>query len=626
MRQTGGALLFANDLVHLDPSWINLLLRELLDHRLTEVEQMEQWRRDMKNYCRNSKLHYDEQLNTHRSFLISGRLSKDYLRFLWRDVPGLDEMVFGRMVDALSTYGAMFPCGPNGEETTEFVVPARLPCTVADDTLDKLKEAISGGIRIRFTFRIWGNYVPPGIIAQFVGWFYRDNNIIFRACWSKGASFVMGGREHLICLHEPTDTSPKTRIEITVAGEDQATLWDAALDAKKTLAQLLHHRFKGLQFEVQRQPNTMKGVDAWLDTLDGLQEHLQSWMMKNLEKVLDMMMPASQPPVTSLAESESALLNRIDANLVRRLHELRLDMERDAHQRLQTQFNELRLNVERDAHQRLQTKLDALSSSIGAKIDGSKTDGLGDSATAMLRNVALNVACLRWPAPRLACLLPAHQGVLSENDRSYQSWNARLQGWFQSGKVVRKGMFRRDLRLFLLCAYDMSLVYCGPGGQGYKVKELLDWVKKAKPVAKVGLVLGSIALKVCTGLAVPPEIDSAFGEAFGGVVSKIVQEGVCTVAEEEKSTVESFSDGDDTEQQRELEHARKINPLPVDGFVYEQLADTVRGFERARYKTKKGHPAFHSFSRKMQLVDRGGHGVEWAWVRCGNVEAFVGGT
>ncbi|CAM9140785.1 unnamed protein product, partial [Sphacelaria rigidula] len=51
MRQMGGTLLFACDLVHLDPSWINLLLRELLDHRLAEVEQTEQWQSDVDEYC-----------------------------------------------------------------------------------------------------------------------------------------------------------------------------------------------------------------------------------------------------------------------------------------------------------------------------------------------------------------------------------------------------------------------------------------------------------------------------------------------------------------------------------------------------------------------------------------------
>ncbi|CAM9664146.1 unnamed protein product [Sphacelaria rigidula] len=605
MRQMGGTLLFACDLVHLDPSWINLLLRELLDHRLAVVEQMEEWQSDVDKYCRGDDVRFNELVVTHRRFLETGGLSEYYLNFLWRDVPGLDETARGRITETMSSYGAMFPCGPKGE----FVVPARLPSTVADGTLSELEKKMSTAVSRQFTFQLRAKYIPPGIIAQFVGWFCRGNDIVFRACWNKGASFTMEAMEHLICLHEPTDTLP-TRIEIAVAGEDKM-VWDAAKRAKEELEKLLHDQYRGLRFFPPRSSNIKEGKDAWQDTLDGLEEHRQSKIYQNLETVLDKMMPAWQPPDTSLQESESVLLNRIDAVLEQRLHELRRDVERDANQRLQ----------------RLQTKLDALSNSMGARINRLKTDGLGDSSTVMLRNVAFDIACLRWPVPRLACLLPAHEGVLLESDRSYQSWNARLQSWFQNGRVVSKGMFHRDLRLFLLCAHDRSLVDCGPGGQGYEVKELLDWVRKTKPVAKVGLVLGSIALKACTGLAFPAEIDSAFGETLGGVVSEIVKEGVGTGVEEAKSkALESLSGGDDPKQLSQLESARKVNPLPVDGFVYEQLTDTIRGFERAGNKTKKGAPAFHSFRREMLLVDRGGRGAEWAWVRRENVKAFGGDT
>lgn len=67
-----------------------------------------------------------------------------------------------------------------------------------------------------------------------------------------------------------------------------------------------------------------------------------------------------------------------------------------------------------------------------------------------------------------------------------------------------------------------------------------------------------------------------------------------------------------------------MNLLPADGFVYEQLRDAIKGFELAGYKTKKGDAVLHSFGTGMQLVDRGGCGVEWCWVRRENVDAFVG--
>lgn len=55
--------------------------------------------------------------------------------------------------------------------------------------------------------------------------------------------------------------------------------------------------------------------------------------------------------------------------------------------------------------------------------------------------------------------------------------------------------------------------------------ELLAWAKKAKPAAKVGLAVVSIALKVCTGLAIPRvDFDAAFGATSGDVVAGVVEE------------------------------------------------------------------------------------------------------
>ncbi|CAN0216321.1 unnamed protein product, partial [Ectocarpus fasciculatus] len=108
-----------------------------------------------------------------------------------------------------------------------------------------------------------------------------------------------------------------------------------------------------------------------------------------------------------------------------------------------------------------------------------------------------------WPIPRLVCVLPAPESgakPLQEKDRSFEEWSATLWNWCLGGKKKGKGLATRKLRLFFLCPYDRSLAECGPGGQGYEVTELLEWAKKAKPFAKVGLSLASIALRVCTGL------------------------------------------------------------------------------------------------------------------------------
>lgn len=60
-----------------------------------------------------------------------------------------------------------------------------------------------------------------------------------------------------------------------------------------------------------------------------------------------------------------------------------------------------------------------------------------------------------------------------------------------------------------------------------QVKELLDWAKKAKPVAKVGLALASTAVKVCAGLRIPTaDFEATLGRKAGGALSDFVKEAL----------------------------------------------------------------------------------------------------
>lgn len=120
--------------------------------------------------------------------------------------------------------------------------------------------------------------------------------------------------------------------------------------------------------------------------------------------------------------------------------------------------------------------------------------------TSIIRNMAGNVNLLHWPIPRLACVLPPHDRLLTEDDRRFETWSDRLVECCQNDKKTGNGRFKQQLRLFFLCAYDSSLAECGPGGQGYEVNQLLAWVHAAKPFVRVILALASILLKSFTGL------------------------------------------------------------------------------------------------------------------------------
>lgn len=86
------------------------------------------------------------------------------------------------------------------------------------------------------------------------------------------------------------------------------------------------------------------------------------------------------------------------------------------------------------------------------------------------------------------CVLPARDTRLKESDRSFKMWSTALKEWCTPKSPTKdftnpdrktsilnlttrklKGLVTRELRLFFLCAQDMSLAECGPDGQGYEV-------------------------------------------------------------------------------------------------------------------------------------------------------------
>ncbi|CAN0366205.1 unnamed protein product, partial [Ectocarpus sp. 6 AP-2014] len=81
----------------------------------------------------------------------------------------------------MALHNAMFPCDDCavGGGAGEFMVPARLPGSVAEASLAKLQETVSRGIRMQFVIEIRADYVPPAIIAQFLGAFGRSRVEIF---------------------------------------------------------------------------------------------------------------------------------------------------------------------------------------------------------------------------------------------------------------------------------------------------------------------------------------------------------------------------------------------------------------------------------------------------------------
>ncbi|CAM9702113.1 unnamed protein product [Ectocarpus sp. 12 AP-2014] len=245
----------------------------------------------------------------------------------------------------------------------------------------------------------------------------------------------------------------------------------------------------------------------------------------------------------------------------------------------------------------------------------------------MDRSMRQDVAFLRWQIPRLVCVLPAPESgakPLEEKDRSFEQWSVTLRNWCLGGKRMGKGFATQKLRLFFLCPYDRSLAECGPRGQGYEVTELLEWAKKAMPFAKVGLALASIALRVCIGLAIPEvDFEATLGTKAGGALSTFAEELLYSGIESVESFTGERLNGGRAEglpQGAGAHGAQQVWPSPVQGFTYETLKEVIKSFE---VDGMRGRSPFPSFDVKMRLVDRGGRGEEWAWVRTKNIDQFV---
>eukprot|EP00903_Cladosiphon_okamuranus_P007165 g6957.t1 len=482
-------------------------------------------------YCDEHGIRFDELVEIHSRFALTGLLTTEYLGFLWRDiVKDMDKGIFGRLVETMAVHDAMLPCGDRVVEGGggEFMVPARLPGSVAEWSLATPQEAVSGGTRMQFVIEIYAEYVPPAIIARFLGAFGRSGdghlqNLVIHTCWTRGVSFEADGRECLIRVGEnlaPSEgaeasTESRRIVEINVGGSGRADL-----------SELDEHR---------------KGV---------------------LQKILD---------------SFGAQKTGIDEALAKQLGSLRSDMQHDASLQLDSHAHTIVVDVDERVREGL------------SKINSGR-DASSATERRALTSVARNVAFLRWPIPRLVCVLPVPESTLQESDREFDQWSVVLKNWCRGGKEKGKGWATRELRVFFLCSHDMSLAECGPGGQGYKMKELLDRAEKAKPSAKLGLAMASITLKEALDSGIE-KMASVAGERLGG----------------------GSSAGAPRKQ--------NVRPTPLQGFPYDQLKEVVRSFELEG--TVKARSPFPSFDTAMQLVDRGGRGEEWAWVRTRNIDQFV---
>ncbi|CAM9557099.1 unnamed protein product [Ectocarpus sp. 12 AP-2014] len=86
-----------------------------------------------------------------------------------------------------------------------------------------------------------------------------------------------------------------------------------------------------------------------------------------------------------------------------------------------------------------------------------------------------------FDTPRRACVLPPWDFVqphgLSDEEQAQECWVKRLGQWREDDFKQGKGVFKKKMRLFLVCAATHRLVPCGPNGQGYDIQRPRSWFR-----------------------------------------------------------------------------------------------------------------------------------------------------
>ena len=92
--------------------------------------------------------------------------------------------------------------------------------------------------------------------------------------------------------------------------------------------------------------------------------------------------------------------------------------------------------------------------------------------------------------PRQACVLPgdyAEPHGLTNDLQHPKVWTKKLEEWIESDLKAGKGVWKKKMRLFLVCAHTQELVPCGHDGRGYDIRRARKWVRVTVDLAKFAL-------------------------------------------------------------------------------------------------------------------------------------------
>ncbi|CAM9290372.1 unnamed protein product, partial [Hapterophycus canaliculatus] len=180
----------ATDMLHLDPSWLIELVRRLSDHNLVSEDKRKRGAvyEGLRSYAKKVEgVRMADLVDMHSAYCKSGRLNRDFLRFLWmhrkigaKDSPiHLSDAEFETVVSTMARLLVMY----KARDADILVVPARLEEYGDHRIVDTMQDVV---MTIECSFGLV--FAPPGIVGRFIAWSAQQVGNC-DVCWQHGAFF-----------------------------------------------------------------------------------------------------------------------------------------------------------------------------------------------------------------------------------------------------------------------------------------------------------------------------------------------------------------------------------------------------------------------------------------------------
>lgn len=321
-----GTIIDAGQILYLEPTWFNQLLRAIVDHELHDPTMDRFWRKELRSFVdRRIGVHYLHLKRAHDNFPPTGTLNIGYLRFLWRNVPEMtDDSLFRSLVSTMFHHGVIFLGTPGGaslddvqgalDDRFNLFVPVNLPSDTLYSELQECKVSFREQYRKELAYEISQSYVPPDFLGLLMARLFCLEGVEFHRCWSHGVAFTMGGPEVLLHLNTPGEAEDEAGITVNVIGQPHTPELCAAVEKVREVVEgVFGEHFRGLFLALKRgYPRPFYGKDAALEKIVDLRAHIDAklshldMLLGGLDDKLHVVARRCQTSLARLSKLQSA--------------------------------------------------------------------------------------------------------------------------------------------------------------------------------------------------------------------------------------------------------------------------------------------------------------------------------